>query len=192
MRGLSAGMASLVFAVVLGGAANASETFVGDRAQTCSAQAKENKADAASIENCTLAINGQLLDNHLLAVTHLNRGTMFMTVMNWGSALADFEEAIALEPTLPEAYVNHGGAMVGLRRFKEAEAEITKGLAMMPEEPEKAYGNRALARWSMDDLKGAYDDFKMAQMLKPDWMWVSEQLTAFNVETKDLAAAPKN
>jgi Flp pilus assembly protein TadD len=169
--------------------AAASDTIIGDRVQACSTAAKENKVDALAIENCTLAINGQLMDAHLTAATYVNRGTMFMAVMNWGAALADFDQAILLEPTMAEAYVNRGGALVGLRRFKEAEAEISKGLAMMPEEPEKAYGNRALARWSQDDLKGAYEDFKMAQMLKPEWAWVSEQLASFNVETKGVAQA---
>lgn len=194
MRMRNTGLALLCAAVLLAaaGAASAqSDTILGDRAQTCAKAAKENKVDALAIENCTLAINGQLMDTHLTAVTYLNRGTMFMAVMNWGSALADFDQAIKLEPTMPEAYVNRGGALVGLRRFKEAEAEITKGLGMTPEEPEKAYGNRALARWSQDDLKGAYEDFKMAQMLKPDWAWVTEQLAAFNVETKAVAATAK-
>lgn len=188
---LAAGFAAAILLATAGAATAASDTILGDRAQTCATQAKENKVDALAIENCTLAINGQLMETHLMAVTFLNRGTMFMAVMNWGAALDDFDQAIKLEPTMPEAFVNRGGALVGLRRYKEAEAEITKGLGMMPEEPEKAYGNRALARWSQDDLKGAYEDFKMAQMLKPDWAWVTEQLASFNVETKSVAEAAK-
>jgi tetratricopeptide (TPR) repeat protein len=114
---------------------------------------------------------------------------MFIALMNYGAALSDFDEALALVPNLPEAWVNRGGALVGLRRYKEAEANIDKGISLMPQEPEKAYGNRALARWSLDNLKGAYDDFQMALQLKPDWAWPAEQLQAFKVETAGAAAA---
>ena len=175
-------------ALALAGTASASETIIGGRADACSLAAKASNFDPLAIENCTVAIFTEPLTEHLLAATYVNRGTMYIGVMNYASALSDFDEALKLEPTMAEAWVNRGGALIGLHRFKEAEENIDKGLALMPEEPEKAYGNRALARWSLDNLKGAYEDFQTALSLKPDWGWPAEQLEAFKVETAGAAA----
>jgi tetratricopeptide (TPR) repeat protein len=168
--------------------AAASETIIGGHAEACSKSAKAGLYSPEAIETCTLAISTDLLSPHLLAATYVNRGTMFEAASNYGSALLDFDQAVMIEPGLGVAYVNRGGALVGLRRYKEAEVEIDKGLALNPEEPEKAYCNRALARWSQDNLKGAYADFQMAAQLKPDWAWPKEQLTHFTVSPKQAVA----
>jgi tetratricopeptide (TPR) repeat protein len=192
MRGPRVRAAALAGAVLLAtaGTAAAVDTVIGGRAGLCATAAKAGHFDALGVESCTVAIAAEPLGRHELAATYVNRGTLFMAAMNWGSAMADFDQAIAIEPQMAEAYVNRGGALIGLKRFKEGEAEIDKGLALMPIEPEKAYGNRALARWSQDNLQGAYDDFKTALALKPDWAWVAEQMAQFTVETRNVSQAP--
>jgi Tfp pilus assembly protein PilF len=192
MRGREGWAAVLVVGALLAtaGTAAAADTIIGGRASQCAAAAKAGYFDAVGAESCTIAISGEPLNQRELAATHVNRGTLFMAAMNWSSAMADFDQAIALEPGMAEAYVNRGGALIGLKRFKEGETEIDKGLALMPVEPEKAYGNRALARWSQDNLQGAYDDFKAALALKPDWTWVIEQMAQFTVETKNVSQGP--
>ena len=177
-----AGAAALVLlAVAAPGAADASTVVIGGQAEACSVAAKAGRYDAPSLEACTQAITGEPLHGHELAATYVNRGTMYIAALNYLQAMRDMNDALAIEPNLAEAFVNRGGAMIGLRRYREAVDEINKGLALNPSEPEKAYGNRALAKWSLDDLKGAYQDFLKAQELKPDWTWVAEQLTAFKV-----------
>jgi tetratricopeptide (TPR) repeat protein len=162
--------------------ARAIDTVIGGRAEACSKQAKANIATPDSIENCTIAIIGEGITGRALAATYVNRGTMFIAVTNYNSALKDFDDAIAIQPDMGEAYVNRGGALIGLRRYQEALDDINHGLMLNPEEPEKAYGNRALARWSLDDLQGAYDDFQKCLELKPDWAWPKEQLSHFTVK----------
>jgi tetratricopeptide (TPR) repeat protein len=189
-RGATAALAGAVAILAAAGPAAASETVIGGRAEACSVAAKASRFDPLSVENCTLAIFTELLPPDLLAATYVNRGTLFIALMNYASALSDFDEALKLRPMMAEAWVNRGGALVGLGRHKEAEENIDRGLSLMPEEPEKAYGNRALARWSQDNLKGAYEDFQMALQLKPDWVWPAEQLQAFRVETAGLTPAP--
>ena len=164
--------------------ARAIDSIIGGHAEQCSRDAKKGLYSPEAIENCTIAIAAESLDGHLLAATYVNRGTMYIAALNYGSALKDFDVAIAVEPTLGVAYVNRGGALVGMRKYKEAEAEIDKGLALNPEEPEKAYGNRAIARWSQDNVKGAYEDFTKALELKPDWEWPKQQLTHFTVSSQ--------
>ena len=178
------GAAALALAAAAPRPARAVEVLIGGRAQSCSEQAKAGIATPVSLENCTLAILAEMLSGRSLAATYLNRGVMFLDMGNYGSAMRDFDEAQAIQPDMGEAYVNRGAALIGLKRNREALDEINRGLALDPEEPEKAYGNRALAKWNLDDLRGAYDDFMKAHELKPDWAWPTEQLSNFRVETR--------
>jgi tetratricopeptide (TPR) repeat protein len=180
-RVLAGAAALTLFAAASPSPAAASETIIGGRAELCAKAAKDGQHSPEAIENCTFAITTEPIYGHLLAATYVNRGTMYLGALNYGSAIKDFDDALKVEPNLGVAYVNRGGALIGLRKFKEAEAEITHGISLMPEEPEKAYGNRALARWSQDNLQGAYEDFMQAEALKPDWEWPKEQLTHFTL-----------
>lgn len=183
---LTGGCALVLVLLAAAGPAHAIDVIIGGRAQECSIKAKAGIATPDSIETCTMAIAGEPLWGHALAATYVNRGTMFLGLGNWGSAIRDFDEALAIQPDLGEAFVNRGGALIGMKRYREALAEIDRGLTLNPEEPEKAYGNRALAKWSLDDLRGAYDDFMKAHELRPDWTWPTEQLANFKVETRPL------
>lgn len=164
--------------------AAAADTIIGGGAEQCSREAKAGIATPLSIETCTTAITSEILFGHTLAATYVNRGTMYIGVRNYGSALNDLNEAVRIEPGLGVAYVNRGGALIGLKRYQEALDDINKGLELGPEEPEKAYGNRALARWNLDDVKGAYDDFMKAAELKPGWEWPAQQLANFKIEPR--------
>jgi len=181
--------AALAAALAAAAPAGALDLIIGGRAEACSRAAKAGISDPLSVENCTLAITGEPISGHALAATYVNRGVMFLANSDYGSAIRDFDDAIEIEPSLGEAYVNRGGALIGLKRYQEALTEIDKGLALSSDEPEKAYGNRALAKWSLDDLRGAYDDFMTAQALRPDWTWPAEQLAHFSVVPAGQAAA---
>ena len=60
--------------------------------------------------------------------------------------------------------------------------EIDRGLSMNPEEPEKAYFNRALANEGLDDMKAAYLDYMKALELAPNWDAPRHELSRFTVE----------
>jgi len=160
------------FITVLGGA----------HAEECSNLAKSEVATRASIEICSMAIYGDRLSARDLAGTYVNRGTMFMGIKSWGSALADFDAALRIEPDLAEAHVNRGATLMGLKRYEEALVELDRGIALNSSQIEKAYGNRAMVKWALDDVRGAYFDFLRTQELKPDWAWPAEQLAHFTVQ----------
>ena len=71
--------------------------------------------------------------------------------------------------------------LVGEGHDAEGAAEITRGLARHPTEPEKAYFNRALAEERLNDLRAAYFDYQMALQLKPDWPAPKAELARFHV-----------
>jgi tetratricopeptide (TPR) repeat protein len=84
-------------------------------------------------------------------------------------------------PALPEIYINRGVVYMKQRRWADAIGQIDKGLDLNPEEAEKAYFNRGLAREQMDDFRGAYADFRKAAELAPEWEAPKKELARFTV-----------
>ncbi len=87
----------------------------------------------------------------------------------------------APRPPFQRPAATFGAALIGQGRFAEGVAEIDKGLALNPTEPEKAYFNRAVAEERLGDLKSAYNDYRKAQELKPDWPLPQTELARFRV-----------
>lgn len=175
-----------VISLLLAGQAEANITVLGGgMAESCSVAAKvaakSRKPRTDSLEICTLALERELLEGYDLAGTYVNRGVIHLTRQEYPQAQRDFEAAIRIMPDLGEAYVNRGAALIGQGREAEGIADIDKGLTLAPSEPEKAYFNRGLAKERLNDLKGAYLDFRKAQELKPDWEMPSAELSRFTV-----------
>ena len=164
------------------GGARAVTLTVGGLAGECSTRAHAGRNDTESREICTHAISFENLDGHDLAGTYVNRGAMELGARAPDDAHADFLQAIRIRPGMGEAHIGDGVYLVGMARFAEAEREISRGLSLGSEEPEKGYYFRAVARWGQDDFKGAYADFQKAIALKPGWSLPREQLKNFHVE----------
>jgi len=135
----------------------------------------------AGIADCNRAIDTEQLSARDKAGTLINRGVLYMTLDDYASAQRDFEAGVQLDPNLGEALVNLGGVKIAQRHFAEGIADIDRGLALGPEEPEKAYYNRALADEAMDNIKAAYFDYTKAAELKPTWAPPRLELARFTV-----------
>ena len=173
-------------ALLAAGASQAAETVFGGPgpAEDCYKAAKYGGAPAAGIEVCTMAIGSQDMSDHDLAGTYVNRGVIYMSMASFVAAQSDFEHAIKLSPKMGEALVNHGGALIALKKYADGIAEISRGLEFNPSEPEKAYFNRGLAYESLDDLKAAYYDYTKASELKPTWDEPRAELARFTVSQR--------
>jgi tetratricopeptide (TPR) repeat protein len=168
--------------VAAAGAAHAAVTvFGGSFAQDCFKAAKYGDVRSEGLDNCTRAIETEMLDKRDLAGTYVNRGVVYMEETDYNHAGADFEQALKLNPMLGEAIVNRGAVLIAQRHFQDGIDEITRGLALSPEEPEKAYYNRAIAYESVDNLKAAYYDYMKASELKPNWAAPKTELARFTV-----------
>ena len=168
------------------GVSRADTTVIGGGlAEECSRSAKAVSIDEPpghdAIHVCTLALEEEVLGLHDLASTYVNRGVLYLAMARYDEALRDFDAALAVEPRLGEAMVNRGGALIGMGRDAQGIAEIDRGLALHPGEPEKAYFNRALAEERLNDLKGAYFDYKRALELRPGWRQAEAELARFTV-----------
>jgi tetratricopeptide (TPR) repeat protein len=184
MRAVLVGAA--MAALVCAGSAKAATTVLGNGlAHICSESAKAGSDDPRAVDVCSMAIESESLTRRDLAGTYVNRGVLKMRRKGFLDAHGDFNIAIKLAPTMGEAFVNRGGALLGERRYAEALADIDRGLGLNPEEPEKAYYNRALVHEAMDDITSAYFDYQRAVALKPDWDPPQHELLRFSVKQAD-------
>ena len=153
----------------------------GGLAAQCSSAAKGGLHDDSAVEVCTLALSREPLNTHDRAGTYVNRGAMELLNRDWEEAHQDFGRALKLKPDMGEAHVGEGAYLISMERWPEAEAEVSRGLDLGSEEPEKGYYFRGLARWGQENFKGAYFDFRKASELKPNWSLPRQQMANFKV-----------
>lgn len=179
--------ASAALVLTLGFAAPAwSAAFVlgGGLADACSRFALDGRSDEYSLNTCTYALETETLVKRDRAATLVNRGVIQLRRKKFEAANRDFDAAIRLQPTLGEAWVNRGAALLAQRRWAEGKADIDRGLELGSDEPEKAYFNRALAWEALDDMEAAWRDYVKASELKPDWDAPRKELARFTVTPK--------
>ena len=111
-----------------------------------------------------------------------------IAVLTLAQVLADQDQLdailagfVANNPKAREARTAYARLLVGQKRYMEALLDIDKGLALNPEEPEKAYYNRGLANEGLDDVKAAYFDYLRALELAPQWEIPQRELRRFSV-----------
>lgn len=182
-KALFAGVAAAIALSFMAADASAAVSVLGEgAANTCSSAALSGDANDEAISACTTALL-EVTTARDKAGTYVNRGVLMLRRKNFVAARADFDAAEKVDPTMGEAVVNRGASLLAERRFAEALAEIDRGLGLNPEEPEKAYYNRALANEGLDDMKAAYFDYMKALELAPGWDAPRKELARFTVES---------
>jgi tetratricopeptide (TPR) repeat protein len=172
-------------AAALCGSAQGAVTVLGDTsAEACSKAAFHGDVGRTAVELCTNALQNPVLDRRDEAGTYINRGVIFMGRGDFNAARGDFERAIAVDPTLGEAWVNRGAVNIVDKRFQDGVSDISKGLTLGTEEPAKAYYNRAIAYEALDDETSAYHDYEQALVLQPGWDLPRNELLRFTVTRK--------
>ena len=79
-------------------------------------------------------------------------------------AIADYTEAIRLDPNRALAYNNRAVAKLNLRDYRGAYLDYTQVVRILPDKA-ITYNNRATARQGMGDCKGAIADLRIAAAL---------------------------
>lgn len=177
-------LAGLALAAVALPAQGAMTVIGGGLAEACFRAVKAGQADRLVLETCTGALETEALRRRDRAGTFINRGIVQFRLRSLNPALDDFAKAERLNPLLGELYVNRGAVLISQAKFTEALTEIDRGIELGIEEPEKAYYNRAIAKEGLDDLKGAYFDYRKALEIDPAWTLPQTQIARFTVTTR--------
>lgn len=136
-------------------------------------------SDAVLTCNEAITFPGALRED--VAGAHINRGVLLLTMLQVDDAKRDFERALELNPDSAEALANRGAMKVTDGQPAEAIVDLDRAIALGTEKPARAYYARALAREDLGNIRGAYDDFMMAQSLEPTWAEPTTQLARFQV-----------
>jgi tetratricopeptide (TPR) repeat protein len=130
---------------------------------------------------CNDAISLPIENPRERAGNHVNRGVLLVTMGQASDARRDFDRALEILPDLPEALVNRATMKIADGKAAEAVADLDKAIAAGVERPERAYYYRAMGREMQNNIRGAYEDYRMAQSLNPAWPEPGKELARFQV-----------
>jgi tetratricopeptide (TPR) repeat protein len=179
---LSGAIVALMAFAVSAHDAGAAVTVLGNGLPASCFQIAEFGGDAEEgIQTCTTALESAAMSTTDRAATYVNRGILKSRRDDLQGAMTDYEAGMKLNAKMGEAYVNRGATLISLRRYQEALSDISRGIALGSKKPEIAYYDRAIAREALGDIRGAYEDFKKALEIQPDFERASLQLQRFHV-----------
>lgn len=162
--------------------AHAAVTVLGaGLAQSCYEAAEYGGNPRDGIVTCTTALDDIALTKSDRAATHINRGILRSRAGDHDGALADYNEGLTQVPALAEGYIDRGATYIVMKRYDDAVTDIDKGIALNAKRPHIAYYDRAIAYEALGNVRGAYEDYKKAVALQPDFTLASEQLSRFKV-----------
>jgi len=104
---------------------------------------------------------------HAMALN--NRGLAYAALKEYGFALADYDDCLALPEPFSEAYYNRAIALFRLGRKSDAVVDFTRALKLNPRYVRALVG-RGLVFSSAGDRTSALADFRKAlELSPPDW-----------------------
>lgn len=134
---------------------------------------------------CSRALTEDVLNANGRAATYINRGIARMRQSKAEEALEDFGRAKAINPDMPDLYINEGAVLVHLGRYDDALTALQKAVETGTDNLHIAYLNLGLAREGLGDVEGAYFDIARARELAPDWKVAEYELARFKLTTDD-------
>ena len=155
--------------------------------QACYRTAEFGGNPTEGIATCTTALTQEALTISDRASTFINRGILRAREGDPEGAIRDYDTGLGIKADLAEGYVDRGASYLALKHYKEALTDIDKGLSMNVNRPHIAYYDRAIAHEALGDIRAAYEDYKKAVELAPDFTLAKEQLQRFKVVRKPAA-----
>ncbi len=164
-------------------AAQSAVTVLGNTtARTCYESALFERSSAADIRVCTQALDDPSLGTRDRVATYVNRGILYVASGQFDRGIADYDRAIALDETEPEAYLNKGLAMLHSRGSSaQIISLMTEALSNETREPALAFYARAIAHEDRGDVSAAYYDLQRAAEADPEWELPARELSRFRV-----------
>jgi tetratricopeptide (TPR) repeat protein len=119
-----------------------------------------------TIDGCTRALDRGVLSDRLAAMVLNNRANAYGAMAAYDLAIADYDQAIAIEPTYTHGYFNRGATHLEAGRLESAISDFNEALQIDPGLV-AAFVNRGRAKLQSGLLDQAIDDFTAALALEP-------------------------
>ena len=98
--------------------------------------------------------------------TAIERGNMKFILKDYTGAIADYNNAIKLDPKDAKAFQKRGDAKRTLEDYRGSIVDYNKAIELDPKES-WAYFSRGVAKYMLEDSRGAIADFNKAIELDP-------------------------
>jgi len=184
-RTILTGSAAALAACAVVSSADAAISVIGNSiANSCYHTAEFGGDEDQGIKTCTYALQQEAMPIRDKAATYINRGILRSRVGDPNGALADYNQGLGIDPSLGEGYVDRGATYIALRQYDDALKDIDRGIEMGARQPHIAYYDRAIANEAVGNIRGAYQDYKKAVELEPDFALANQQLSRFRVVRK--------
>ncbi len=153
----------------------------GSYARSCYEAAEARSAGLRAMDTCNRALTDEALLPHDRVASYVNRGIIQMIRGDVASADSDFNAALALDPSEPDAWLNK--AILNARHGTTAAALpfAEKALQLKTRRPALAYFVRAMAYEDSGNIRAAYNDLQRARQLEPNWSEPAIELKRFKV-----------
>ncbi len=150
-------------------------------ARACYESAESRARSPGAIAQCTAALGDDRMTTDDRVATLVNRGIVLMLANRSDDAIRDFDAALALDATMPEAYLNKGVTKFRIGNSADAHALASRALELRTKKPALAYYVRGLANEERGNVRAAYADLRRAQELDPRWDEPTMQLARYSI-----------
>ena len=120
------------------------------------------------IGGCTALIQSGRVSGKILAAVFNNRGAVYYGKKDYDRAIADFSNAIRLDPNFADAFNNRGLAYYDKNDYDHAIADYSASIRLNPKDA-SAYRDRGIAYSNKKVYDRAIADFSEAIRLKPNY-----------------------
>ena len=161
----------------------ASMTVIGNNpaARECFLAADSDRVRPDAQALCTRALDSGSLRYRDQVATLVNRGVIRFRASQFDGAVADFDAVLARDANQPDALINKGITMLASGGdIDSAVRLLDRGLQGNPQRPWVGYYGRAVANELAGRDTQAYNDYRQAKLLRPEWKLASDALARFN------------
>lgn len=148
---------------------------------SCYESANMGRHHGGGFSHCDQALRMEMLRSDERAATLVNRGILWILDGDLARAKQDFDAALIIDPSQPEAWLGKGIVEWRVGNSRAAFQPLDRAIQLQPRRPAVAYYVRAMANEEQGDLRSAYADLRRARQLDPSWQEPVTQLQRYRV-----------